>query len=124
MIRNSELVRPRRSCIEMDELAQKNFIYRPSPEEFERYQQNWYITLNTSGKNAPMKLRSDFPRSFNKYAPSSPGVWRRVSCTGSFLPVSEMAFVVFFVQHLMVAVESHGGAHKFIKVKIFFQNLL
>ena len=24
-------------CIEMDELAQKDFTYRPSPEEFERY---------------------------------------------------------------------------------------
>ena len=23
-------------CIEMDELAQKDFTYRPSPEEFER----------------------------------------------------------------------------------------
>ena len=45
-------------CIEMDELAQKKFTYRPSPEEFERYKKNWYISLNTSGRNAPMKLRS------------------------------------------------------------------
>ena len=41
-------------CIEMDELAQKYFTY------FERYEKNWYISLNTSGRNAPMKLRSDF----------------------------------------------------------------
>ena len=47
-------------CIEMDELAQKDFTYRPSTEEFERYKKNWYISLNTSGRNAPMKLRSDF----------------------------------------------------------------
>ena len=47
-------------CIEMDKLAQKNFTYHPSPEEYERYKKNWYISLNTCGRNAPMKLRSDF----------------------------------------------------------------
>ena len=46
--------------IEMDELAQKDFTYRPSNEEFERYDKNWFFSLNTSGRNAPMKLRSDF----------------------------------------------------------------
>ena len=55
---NSKLVGPK--CIEMDELAQKDFTYRPSTEEFERYKKNWYISLNTSGRSAPMKLRSDF----------------------------------------------------------------
>ena len=34
--------------------------YCPSSEEFERFSQNWYITLNKSDRNAPMKLRSDF----------------------------------------------------------------
>ena len=47
-------------CIEMDELAQKDFTYRPSSEDYERYRKNWYISLNKSGRNAPMKLRSDF----------------------------------------------------------------
>ena len=32
----------------------------PSSEEYERYRKNWYISLNKSGVNAPMKLRSDF----------------------------------------------------------------
>ena len=26
----------------------------------ERYQKHWYLTLNKWGKNAPMRLRSDF----------------------------------------------------------------
>ena len=47
-------------CIEMDKLAQENHTYCPSSEEYERCQKNWYISLNTSGRNAPMKLRSDF----------------------------------------------------------------
>ena len=47
-------------CIEMDKLAQENHSYCPSSEEFERYWKNWYITLNKSGRNALMKLRSDF----------------------------------------------------------------
>ena len=41
-------------CIEMDK------SYRPSRDEFQRYQNQWYFTLNKSGKNAPLRLRSDF----------------------------------------------------------------
>ena len=47
-------------CIEMDKLAQENHSYCPFSEEFKRYKKNWYITLNKSGRNAPMNLRSDF----------------------------------------------------------------
>ena len=47
-------------CIEMDKLAQEDHSYRPSREEFKRYQGQWYLILNKSGKNAPMRLRSDF----------------------------------------------------------------
>ena len=47
-------------CIEMDKLAQENHSCCPSSEEFERYKKNWCISLNKSGRNAPMKLRSDF----------------------------------------------------------------
>ena len=48
------------TCIEMDKLAQENHSYCPLTVEFERYKKNWYISLTTSGRNAPMKLRSDF----------------------------------------------------------------
>ena len=47
-------------CIAMDKLAQEDHSYRLSYEEYERYQKHWYLTLNKSGKNAPMRLRSDF----------------------------------------------------------------
>ena len=47
-------------CIEMDELAKQDHSYRLSREEFKRYQGQWYLLLNKSGKNAPMRLRSDF----------------------------------------------------------------
>ena len=47
-------------CIEMDKLAQEDHSYRLSRDEFQRYQKQWYLTLNKSGKNAPMRLRSDF----------------------------------------------------------------
>ena len=58
--------RTEEKCIDMDELAQKDFTYRPSTEEFERYKKNWSISLNISGKNAPMKLRSDFSEAVTK----------------------------------------------------------
>ena len=44
----------------MDELAQQDHTYRLSKEEFKRYQGQWYLTLNKLGKNAPMRLQSDF----------------------------------------------------------------
>ena len=47
-------------CIEMDKLAQENYSYCPSSEEYERNKKNWYISLNKPGRNAPMKLRPDF----------------------------------------------------------------
>ena len=47
-------------CTEMDELAKQNHTHHLSTEEFKRYQEQWYLTLNKSGKNAPMRLRPDF----------------------------------------------------------------
>ena len=47
-------------CLAMNKLAQEDHSYCPLPEEFDRYWKNWHITLNKSGRNAPMKLRSDF----------------------------------------------------------------
>ena len=45
-------------CIAMDKLAQEDHSYNVSCEEHLRYQKHWYFTLNKSGKNAPMRLRS------------------------------------------------------------------
>ena len=47
-------------CKELDELAKEDDTCRLTPEEKRRYQGQWYLTLNKSGKNGPMKLRSDF----------------------------------------------------------------
>ena len=47
-------------CKELDELAKEDHTCRLTPEEKKRYQGKWYITLNKSGKNGPMILRSDF----------------------------------------------------------------
>ena len=44
----------------MDELAKQDHTYHLSKEEFKRYQGQWCLTLNKSGKNGPMRLRSDF----------------------------------------------------------------
>ena len=47
-------------CIEWDELAPEDHTYHLTPEERKRYQGQWYLTLNKSGKNALMRLRPDF----------------------------------------------------------------
>ena len=52
--------RTEEECIQMDKDAQQNFTYRMSSDEYFRYKKNWWISLNTSGRNEPMKLRSDF----------------------------------------------------------------
>ena len=48
--RNSKLAGPSRKCIEMIKLAHEDHSYRLSREEFKRYQGQWYLTLNKSGK--------------------------------------------------------------------------
>ena len=52
--------------IEMDEVSQKDLTYYRSSEEFERYKKTWSISLNTYGRNSPMKLRSDFSEALTK----------------------------------------------------------
>ena len=47
-------------CIEMDELAKQNHSVHLSKKELKRYQVQWHLTLNKSGKNASMRLRPDF----------------------------------------------------------------
>ena len=47
-------------CIAIDKLALEDHSCCPSSQENERCRKNGYISLNKSGKNAPMRLRSDF----------------------------------------------------------------
>ena len=47
-------------CIKMDDLADKNFSHCMTQAEYFRYKQNWWISLNKSGKTGPVRNRSDF----------------------------------------------------------------
>ena len=47
-------------CKEWDELAKEDHTYKLTPEEKRRYKGQWYLALNKTGKNGPMKLRSDY----------------------------------------------------------------
>ena len=89
----------------MDELAQKDFTYRPSPDEFERDKKTWSTSLNTSGRNAPMKLRSDFSEASTKMHR-----FHRESGEERLVPIRFYQYQKqhsssFFIQHIMVAVE-------------------
>ena len=44
--RNSELIGLKK-CIQMDEVAQKDFTHRLSSEEYERYKKTWSLSLST-----------------------------------------------------------------------------
>ena len=55
----------------------------------------------TNQAETPIRL----PKSTYKGAPSSPWIWRRATWTNSSLSIPKMAFVVFFIQCLMVAVD-------------------
>ena len=57
---NSQLDGRNKKCKEWDELAKENHTYHLSTEELKRYQGQWSLTLNKSGKNGLMKLRSNF----------------------------------------------------------------
>ena len=47
-------------CKEWDELAKEDHTHKLTPEERRRYNGQRYLTLNKSGTNGPMRLRSDF----------------------------------------------------------------
>ena len=47
-------------CIQMDEVAQKDFRHHMTQAEYFRYRKNWWISLNNSGRSGPLKDRSDF----------------------------------------------------------------
>ena len=106
VIRNSKLVGAEEKCIEMGKLAQEDHSYRLSYEEYERYQKHWYLTLNKSGKNAPMRLRSDFRTAVTLMKPSPPRIRRITSRAHTISTVPKVAhvFFFFFFQYLMVAV--------------------
>ena len=90
-------------CIQTDDVAQKDFTYRMSSEEFLRFWKTWSISLSTHLDEIHW-WNSD-QTSLTKMHRLPPWVWRRAICIDSFLAVSEMAPVVLFIQHIMVAVE-------------------
>ena len=47
-------------CIQMDELAQKDFSHHMTQAEYFRYRRNWWISLSNSRTSGPLKNRSDF----------------------------------------------------------------
>ena len=53
-------------CIEMYKLAQETTHTGHPLRSSREYKKNRYITLNKSGRNAPMKLRSDFREALTK----------------------------------------------------------
>ena len=95
---------PEEVCIQMDKDAQKDFTYRMTEDEYFRYKTNWWISLNKSGKIGPIRDRSDFNEALTKLHrlhQESGGETR----ADSFLAISAMASIVFFIQYISVAVE-------------------
>ena len=108
--------RTEEKCMEIDELAQKNFTNRPSPEEFERYEKTWFISLKTSGRNARMKLRSNFSEAVTK-------MLRFHRDSGDKRP-ERIPFYQYRIRLFLPVPHGGsgmtiGGAHKFIKAKSF-----
>ena len=89
--RNSKIGWTEQKCIEMDELAQQDHTYHLSKEEFKRYQGQWYLTLNKSGKNAPTRLQPDFRAAVSLKKPSPSWIRWRSRRTHFSSTISEMA---------------------------------
>ena len=101
-------------CIEMDELAKQNHTYHLSTEEFKRYQGQWYLTLNKSGKNAPARLRPDF-----RAAVSLKNRLHRESGEEIAEPISPAAIqeMALFLKRFLV-----GHVQKLVELMINFQS--
>ena len=46
-------------CLEWDDLAEQDFTCRMTESDYFRYKQNWWISLNKSGDQGPLRKRSD-----------------------------------------------------------------
>ena len=55
-----EIDRTEKVCIQMDEIAQKDFSFHMTQAEYFRYRKNWWISLNNFGKTGKVRDRSDF----------------------------------------------------------------
>ena len=61
VIRNSKFAEPKKSASQWINWHRKTTPTACAMRNISRYQKHWYLTLNKSGgKNAPMRLRSDF----------------------------------------------------------------
>ena len=60
VIRNSKLAGPRRSAPQWISRHRKTTLTAYPEMNSRDIKKHWYLTLNTSGKNALMRLRSDF----------------------------------------------------------------
>ena len=47
-------------CVKWDALAEQDFSHYLTESEYFRYKQNWWISLNKSGDQGPLRKRSDF----------------------------------------------------------------
>ena len=129
VIRNSKIGWTEQKCIDMEKLAQEDHSYRLSREEFKRYQGQWYLTLNKSGKNAPMRLRSDFRAAATIKNMSPPRIRRRTCRTHSWPTISEMApfFLKWFLVelgHVQKLVELMSSIHFLICCSSFRLQLI
>ena len=98
----------------MDELAKQNHTYHLSTEELKRYQGQWYLTLNKSGKNAPMRLRPDFRAAVPLKNRLQSRIRRRSCRTHFSSTISEMAL---FLERFLVEL---GHVQKLVEVNSFF----
>ena len=93
-------------CIQKDKDAQKDFTYRLVARRVLKIQKkNWWISLNTSGRNEPMKLRSDFNEALTTLHRLHRESGEERLAPVPFLAIPEMASVVFFIQCILVTVE-------------------
>ena len=67
--------------------------------------EEWVCNTAQIRKKCTNETPIRLPRSTDKYAPSPPWIWRIATWTNSPLSIPKVAFVVFFIQYLMVAVE-------------------
>ena len=100
-------------CIEMDELAKQNHTYHLSSKEFKRYQGQWYLTLNKSGKNAPMRLRPDCRAAVSRKKPCTS--WIRWGACRTNISTARQEMALFLKRFLMKHVQ------KLVELMIFFK---
>ena len=102
---NSKLIELKKSASRWTRTRRKISPIEMTEDEYLRYKKNWWISLKKSGKIGPMRNRSDFNEALTKLHRLHQESGEEQLAQIPYWQYQQWHPSVFFIQHILVAVE-------------------